>query len=410
MIQSADKGINVDIRYSYLNKPEELDFGNGEKINYIYDGAGNKLAKIIKDGDALPGSSLIYSGNFVYDLNGNLQYILTGEGRLVPDNNTYRFEYVMKDHLGNTRATYARAAPGLAQVAEYQHYYPFGMELEGLGYTSGADIPNFHLYNGKELQPDYNLQWYDYGARFYDPQLGRWHSVDPLAEKSRRWSPYTYGLDNPIRFIDPDGMNVDDYFSKTTGTYLATDNAKTDNIRIIDESTYNSINTATQFSNDASEDSNTQALQNSSELANGSNLTNSTASAILNHYFSESGFDKSSLTNNSVKIGEMPYSVASTAYGPQYNLPKGKFEITVDKREFGSRINNKWDVINMFIHEMGGHGKDFIKAEKLGIQPLYNSDRDGYKWEKNAIKIQKEDPSWNKTSKEFQKTIDDILN
>jgi RHS repeat-associated protein len=215
MTIDRDKGINNPILYSYLNKPEQIEFGNGEKIIYLYDGTGVKLGKKVVRDNAIQSASMIYIDNFVYNWTGKLQYILTDEGRLVPDSTTYLAEYFMKDHLGNTRAVYAYAAPGVAQVEEYQHYYPFGMQLEGLCHTTGVDIVNKQLYNGKELQTEYGLQWYDYGARFYDSQLGRWHVIDPHAENYYSWSPYHYAANNPIIVTDPTGM---DWYTSTDGS------------------------------------------------------------------------------------------------------------------------------------------------------------------------------------------------
>ncbi len=69
-----------------------------------------------------------------------------------------------------------------------------------------AAAANRFLYNVKEVERYQKLNWYDYGARFYDPQLGRWIGVDPLSDEYLGLSPYNYCLDDPINLIDPDGM------------------------------------------------------------------------------------------------------------------------------------------------------------------------------------------------------------
>ncbi len=89
-------------------------------------------------------------------------------------------------------------------IVQENHYSPWGLNLVGIEKTGNPD--NEFQYNGKEKIGELGLNWNDYGARYYDPQLGRWHSVDPLADQMRRHSPYNYGFDNPMRFTDPDGM------------------------------------------------------------------------------------------------------------------------------------------------------------------------------------------------------------
>ncbi|MHA3046222.1 RHS repeat domain-containing protein [Riemerella anatipestifer] len=87
------------------------------------------------------------------------------------------------------------------------NYYPFGLEHTGYNGLLGNQSYNYK-YNGKELQTEIGM--YDYGARFYMPDLGRWGVVDPLAEKTKKWTPYVYSGDNPIRFVDPDGRTWGD--------------------------------------------------------------------------------------------------------------------------------------------------------------------------------------------------------
>ncbi|MCK9401743.1 MAG: RHS repeat-associated core domain-containing protein, partial [Bacteroidales bacterium] len=82
-------------------------------------------------------------------------------------------------------------------------YYPFGLEIKEINASD-----NLQLYNSKELQDDAKLWWYDYGARFYDPVIGRWHSVDPMAEKHPETNPYHYCFNNPINWIDPFGYDT----------------------------------------------------------------------------------------------------------------------------------------------------------------------------------------------------------
>jgi RHS repeat-associated protein len=104
-------------------------------------------------------------------------------------------------------------------VIQSDDYYPFGLTFNS--YQRVGNLVNQYQYNSQERQDELDLGWLDYGARMYMPELGRWGAVDPLSEASLDWSTYNYALNNPVRFIDPDGMDPEDVV-KAASKYIGT--------------------------------------------------------------------------------------------------------------------------------------------------------------------------------------------
>jgi RHS repeat-associated protein len=208
MISDANKGISVT--YNHMNLPTEIDFGNNNKITYLYLANGTKLKKTVEYTSA-NSDTKDYVGSFNY-VDGVIECVLTSDGKLSPDagaSNGFRYEYYHKDHLGNIRMTFSDlngngSIEDDTEVLQENHYYPFGMEMMGLE-TPQIGAEDEYKYNGKELQVEHGLNWYDYGARFYDPNIIRFHSIDPLAETYNYQTPYSYAINNPILFIDKNG-------------------------------------------------------------------------------------------------------------------------------------------------------------------------------------------------------------
>lgn len=234
MTKHLDKGIS-SIEYNYLNLPDKIT-QNSKLTSYLYRADGVKVKKLFGDLETHYLDGFQYKSTF-------LRESWDGEGTFIPDPNEIpelklriiptsegyydallnKYVYNFTDHLGNVRLSYTDTngdgtiqprryntstcspifgclgewKPG--EIVEVNDFYPFGLLHN---YTATTQNAYQYKYNGKELQ---ETGMYDYGARFYMPDLGRWGVVDPLATEMRSYSPYNYTFNNPIRFIDPDG-------------------------------------------------------------------------------------------------------------------------------------------------------------------------------------------------------------
>ena len=243
-----------NIKYNHLNLPTEVFFAATKKINYIYNAVGVKLKKIVTSGastittDYLDGYQYLKTSTAAVAL----QYFPHSEGYVNFDLGVYKYVFNYTDHLGNIRLSYTRNdVTGLPVAMEENHYYPFGLKhtnynvnvMKFRGATVvAASTGNVYKYkyNGKELQDELGLNWYDYGARNYDASLGRWMNIDPLAEVSPDWTPYRYCYNNPVKLTDPTGMLEGDYFTEEGG-YIGNDGIDDKKVYIVKKGDFQDI-------------------------------------------------------------------------------------------------------------------------------------------------------------------------
>ncbi|MGB6093773.1 MAG: DUF6443 domain-containing protein [Moheibacter sp.] len=240
MTKDRNKGI-TSITYNYLNLPERIEWSANKFITYQYNAAGQKVTKTVRSNDSIKVVRYLDGFQYAGDI---LQFFPHAEGyvkatpvgnanpNLPPTGYAYNYVFNYTDHLGNIRLSYTKdPQQGTLKILEENHYYPFGLKHEV--YVSGNKmdfrrdstdpeetiLTNVlktdyqYKYNGKEWQDELGLNFYDYGARNYDPALGRWMNVDPLAEEYSNLSIYNYVNNNPIRFVDPTGMKGEDFIN-----------------------------------------------------------------------------------------------------------------------------------------------------------------------------------------------------
>ena len=344
----------TEIQYNILNLPSHIRFAGGSSIVYEYAADGSKIRTTHTINDNV--TSTVYCGNAVYE-NGSLKILLNESGYYSFQDN--RFHFYIKDHQGNIRIV----ADEAGKVDEVNDYYPLGGLMSNV-----CNNVQPYKYNGKELDRKGGLNWYDYGARHYDAMIGRWHVVDSMAEKYYGWSPYTYCLANPIKYVDIIGAFTSPYYTED-GQFLGVDeNGFTGNIYITDEEVSEKYSkNGIANSKDIQKDMNTILMKDKL-------LTSAAESHIYTDILKKSTdakLDVSQLYNGEVSIVEDVVKRKDEVVGVGYNNPEGhrnapkysqsyvdgKIRVTVAQ---GSNQHDLYTVESvqnyLGVHEYYGHG------------------------------------------------------
>jgi RHS repeat-associated protein len=221
MNKDLNKGI-TEIQYNSLNLPRQMIINSSSvkaKNYYTYSASGVKLrteqrydpnytvtpsnaTNPTNDGLA-DYKNTDYAGNIIYETVKSGSTI-TNKTRILVDGGYIEgglYYYYLTDHLGNNRVV----ANASGTVIQRNHYYPFGMSFADTPLAEQGKQP--YKYNGKELDQMHQLNLYDNLARLYDPVIPRTTTPDPHAENYYSWSPYSWVANNPMKYIDPNGMD-----------------------------------------------------------------------------------------------------------------------------------------------------------------------------------------------------------
>ena len=205
----------------FLPEDESISLVNGS--TFMYDQIADGSIEAVIDGTSQSAFDVLTIQDFEATQSGYILVYVSNEGSLTD---------VYFDDLSVT--------VNESKIIQEASYYPFGYQMAG-GYIRTTAKETKYLYNGFERQDALDWGVYDYLARYYDPVIGRFLNVDPAADLMRRHSPYNYAFDNPIRFIDPDGMKPEDKVENCDTCKDIWSSLKTVGKKLISSETYEEV-------------------------------------------------------------------------------------------------------------------------------------------------------------------------